>query len=51
MVGEVSVNSLSQQGGLFALGVNRHSVNLKLKLCQDAANFSVVGHLTVFLCR
>ncbi len=28
LVGGVSVNSLCQQGGLFALSVNRHSVNL-----------------------
>ncbi len=27
-MGGVSVNSLCQQGGLFALSVNRHSVNL-----------------------
>lgn len=53
MVGEGSV-SLCQQRALaqlFALGVNRHSVNLKLKLCQDAVNLSAVGQLTVILYR
>ncbi len=36
LVSGVSVNSLCQQGGLFALSVNRHSVfiNIKLALCS-----------------